>query len=143
MAMASPTTKPVPELFEQVACPSCGSAQYHVLSPSSVPPNLTDEQVIDFYSSSSSHKLMEQLAECAQCSLVYLNPRFREELILQGYSEAVDDDFFQQNEMRIRTFRRSLQKISKKYFPGRANLKILECRMCRRRFCQSRDRPGV
>jgi len=69
-------------------------------------------KLLEVYSASSDRMLLDQLVRCNECSLVYLNPRIRKELILESYAAAVDPGFIEQNEERIRTFERSLQHLT-------------------------------
>jgi predicted TPR repeat methyltransferase len=55
--------------------------------------------------------LMDQLVRCLGCSLNYLNPRVKHEIILQSYSDAVDPMFIEQNEQRVKTFTRTLKSL--------------------------------
>ena len=55
------------------------------------------------------------LVACDECTLVYLNPRVRADLILNGYRAAVDPTFIEQNPQRIRAFRRQLSPLAVRY----------------------------
>jgi 2-polyprenyl-3-methyl-5-hydroxy-6-metoxy-1,4-benzoquinol methylase len=67
--------------------------------------------VAQLYSASSAHELMDQVVQCNNCSLEYVNPRPRADVIVGGYSDAVDPTFVAQNDDRIATFRRTLQGV--------------------------------
>ena len=60
----------------------------------------------DAFRASSDHTLLDQLVRCPACSLVYINPRVSEDILLGGYSDAVDHEFVAQNPERIKTFTR-------------------------------------
>ncbi len=98
-------------LLETVVCPICGESRYRVLQPARYPSNVTREELLRLYSSSSDHALMDQLVCCAGCAFIYLNPRINASIIVDSYSNAVDPVFFEQNPMRIKTFQRSFGRI--------------------------------
>ena len=74
-------------LLENIVCPICKSENYKILKKSIL--NLDKynfEKEIDFFNSSSNHKLSQQLVECLKCELIYVNPRISSELINKSYS---------------------------------------------------------
>jgi len=103
----------VTDLTESVSCPMCRATTYSVVLEARYPAELTDKGLLEVYSSSSDHVLMDQLVRCGQCGLAYLNPRIREDLILASYRGAVDETFIAQNNERVATFQRSLQRVLK------------------------------
>lgn len=101
------------ELIEQTVCPICGSDSAEILRDANYPSGLTREQLLGVYRSSSDQLLMDRLVRCSGCSLVYLNPRVRAEIAMESYSSAVDPTFAAQNAYRIKTFSRTLGKLSR------------------------------
>src|SRR2546423_8976600 len=85
------------DLIETVECPSCAGKQYHILQPAAYPANLSRAELLKIYSPSSDHILFQAIVQCDSCSLVYLNPRIRHDLIIASYSEAADPTFIAQN----------------------------------------------
>ena len=79
------------------------------------------------FSSSSDSELTQQLMICNNCSLLFVNPRFDEELIISSYENGTDEKFIKQNILRVKTFRKSLTKIIQ-YFniSNTSNLKLLD-----------------
>jgi SAM-dependent methyltransferase len=59
------------------------------------------------------------VVRCETCGLVYLSPRVRGDIVLEGYASAEDATFFAQNPMRIRTFARVLRGLAKEVSFGR------------------------
>ena len=102
--------------LEEIPCPVCRTKKYTVLQPSQYPSGLSNENLREVYLASSDRVLMDQLVQCRSCSLVYLNPRIGQEIILSGYKNAVDPTFTGQNAQRIKTFKRSLSYILSHYF---------------------------
>lgn len=101
------------ELFETVTCPVCNAIDYSIIYPSSYEQGASNEQLVEAYRSSSDLALTEQLVSCKECTLVYLNPRVKEEIIVDGYKTAVDPVFINLNKHRIDTFTRCLSHIMK------------------------------
>ena len=107
--------------LEEIPCPACQAKEYTVLQPPQYPSGLSNENLRAVYLASSDRVLMDQLVQCRSCSLVYLNPRIGQEIILSGYKNAVDPTFTGQNAQRIKTFKRSLSYILSR-FEIKANL---------------------
>src|ERR1700722_14944054 len=100
---------PTAALFQVIPCPLCDAVESDVVKPSRYPEELTAEDVKRLFSASSDHKLLDQVVRCRNCNLVYVNPRLDVELLTEGYSEAEDALFVEQNEARMHTFRRTLR----------------------------------
>jgi SAM-dependent methyltransferase len=87
----------------------CAGTVYDVVRQSRYPDSLTVEGLARLYSASSSHVLMDQVVRCRDCSLQYVNPRVRGDVIIESYAAAVDPTFVLQNPNRIRTFSKALR----------------------------------
>jgi len=99
-------------LLENIVCPICKSENYKILKKSIL--NLDKynfEKEIDFFNSSSNHKLSQQLVECFNCKLVYVNPRISGDIINKSYSYNEDMKFIDQNNERIKSFKINLNRI--------------------------------
>ena len=103
------------EIIESIICPDCRSLAYHTILPACYPANLSRSELLKIYSASSSHVLFDALVRCDDCSLVYLNPRVRADLIIEGYSDAADPTFILQNQERIATFKKSLRQLERRH----------------------------
>lgn len=103
--------RPSSELFQEIACPMCGSSDYKVVQQARYPPTLDEHQLKQIFRAASDDVLWDQVVRCGVCGLVYINPRPRAELILEGYAEAEDPVFAAQNDARIRGFRKTLQGV--------------------------------
>jgi 2-polyprenyl-3-methyl-5-hydroxy-6-metoxy-1,4-benzoquinol methylase len=99
------------ELFQEINCPLCGSADYTVMQPARYPASVNERQLKQIFRAASDHALWDQVVRCRVCGLVYINPRPRAELILEGYAEAEDPLFAAQNDARIRGFRKTLESV--------------------------------
>ena len=68
--------------FEKINCPICKSKDYKIIKKSKIKLNSNNfEKKIDFFNSSSNQKLSQQLVECINCKLDYVNPRISSFLI--------------------------------------------------------------
>ena len=86
--------------FVNVACPLCKMDKYSVVYSGTFPETLDQEFLKDIYRSSSEHALFEQVVRCINCSLVYLNPRLKEELIVGSSAFTGGDDIINKNPIR-------------------------------------------
>ena len=96
----------IDNFLETVNCPICDMQEYQVLKKANYSENITLQELLKIYKSSSDSELIDQLVKCLKCGLVYLTPRIKSDIILESYTEAIDPKFVSQNSMRIRTFRK-------------------------------------
>ena len=126
-ANASQLDDRLSDLIEYGSCPICGSTSFAVIRQAQYPENLTKESLLSIYHASGDHSLMDQLVSCGECKLVYLNPRVSKEIALSSYTNAVDPRFVRQNEARIRTFKRTLSKLARRYaIPASKETRVLD-----------------
>src|SRR3989442_9944171 len=100
------------DLLETVTCNLCGSSNYEVIYPpryEAAAPN----EIANIFRSSGDEILMDQLVRCQTCGLQYLNPRLRQDLVVDSYSVGSDEAFVSQVAARERTFAKSLDIIEK------------------------------
>jgi 2-polyprenyl-3-methyl-5-hydroxy-6-metoxy-1,4-benzoquinol methylase len=102
-------------LFETIACPLCGYADFDVVKPARYDGDVSVETLRRSYSASSSHRLLDQVVRCRRCSMHYVNPRPAAELVIDSYAAAEDPTFVAQNPGRIRSFRKILAGVLKRY----------------------------
>jgi 2-polyprenyl-3-methyl-5-hydroxy-6-metoxy-1,4-benzoquinol methylase len=69
------------------------------------------DDLLKTFRSSSDQGLLDQLVKCSDCEFTWLSPRVRSEIIMQGYEEAVDPTFNNQDKFRIKTFSRVFKSI--------------------------------
>ncbi|MBF0415499.1 MAG: class I SAM-dependent methyltransferase [Magnetococcales bacterium] len=100
---------------ERVTCPVCGQREYDVLRGATYDSGVSLPDLRRMYCASSDKGLLDQLVRCLGCGLVYLNPRVRRDIILDGYRSARDPLFIAQNDARILTFKESLQGIMQRH----------------------------
>lgn len=100
--------------FEYVKCNLCGKENDYAVIYKATPPeqrNVSSEN----YSAASYHVLEDQVVRCNNCGLMYINPRPRSEMIVKGYSDAVDENYVSQFEGRYATFKAGIKEIEKHY----------------------------
>ena len=109
-------------LTESVVCPLCKSSHFKTVRPAAYPSDDEEaltENLARTYSAAAESKLFDAIAVCCDCSLLYLNPRVRHDIIIDSYvsaTEATENPIFvRQAESRISTFRRNLRYLLKKY----------------------------
>jgi SAM-dependent methyltransferase len=112
--------------LDHVRCPICDGAEFDVLRCARYPQGLTQSELTKIYCSSSDSTLMDQVARCKGCDLVYLNPRVNAATIIASYSDAMDPRFADQNEHRISTFKRVFQKWTKRFGLSERKLDVLD-----------------
>jgi 2-polyprenyl-3-methyl-5-hydroxy-6-metoxy-1,4-benzoquinol methylase len=108
------------DLLERVVCNQCGSDDFSVVYPPRYHLANPDE-ITNSFRSSGDEILIDQLVQCNTCRLQYLNPRLRQDLILDAYSAGTDEIFVSQVEGRERTFSRCLD-IIERFAPGKGDL---------------------
>jgi len=108
------------DVLETVPCPVCGSADYDVIYPARQDSSRA-QRAVEIFRSSGDETLVDQLVRCKGCGMQYLNPRLRQDIILQGYSEGADEIFVSQNPAREKTFDDCL-KIIERYAPQKGRI---------------------
>jgi len=71
----------------------------------------TEQELINKFRSSGDETLIDQVVKCNNCSLIYINPQIKPELIFKGYSEGEDPNFVSQAKGRELTFSKGLKII--------------------------------
>jgi 2-polyprenyl-3-methyl-5-hydroxy-6-metoxy-1,4-benzoquinol methylase len=100
------------DILESVGCNLCGRDDFEVIYA----PQYDHEKDADVtmkFRASGDETLIDQVVRCKSCDLIYVNPRLREEVIIQGYAEGSDEQFISQAYGRELTFDRSLKYIEK------------------------------
>ena len=101
-------------IFKKIKCPNCGAEQFSIIFNSKYKKNISKNELLDVYSSSSDTELLDQLVLCDKCDLVYVNPQVSPDIIFKSYSSNIDPTFVDQNKYRIITFDRVFRDIIKK-----------------------------
>jgi len=107
-------------LLENIVCNLCGADDFDVIYPPQYE-LARPEEILNNFRSSGDEKLLDQLVRCKKCGLVYLNPRLRSDVVIEGYRSGSDETFVSQIEGREKTFANSL-KLIERYKPQRGRL---------------------
>jgi len=102
-------------LLEKVPCNLCGKDDHDVVYPPRYE-LAQPKKLAEVFRSSGDDILLDQLVRCRSCGLQYLNPRLRQNIIIDGYSAGEDPLFVSQAKARERTFGRCLRSLMK-YHP--------------------------
>jgi 2-polyprenyl-3-methyl-5-hydroxy-6-metoxy-1,4-benzoquinol methylase len=106
------------ELLERVNCNVCEENDYKVLYEAKYE-NEEQQDLKDKFKSSGDETLIDQVVKCKKCNMIYVNPRIRQDLVIEGYSEGTDEAFVGQAKGREITFKKSLKLINKYAKKGR------------------------
>lgn len=96
--------------LEYVRCNLCGADDYSVVYEARYDLE-TDKDLAKKFRSSGDEFLIDRVVKCNICGLVYVNPRLKSELIIQGYSVGSDEAFVSQAKGRELTFEKGLSLI--------------------------------
>lgn len=112
-------TEPRQAWLEHVSCNLCGADDPEEIYPST----RTGSEAVnaDAIRSSGDEPLRDRLVRCRKCDLVYVTPRVKADVMLAGYTDAVDENFVSQAQGRELTFQSCLDTIMRdwKAAPGR------------------------
>jgi SAM-dependent methyltransferase len=103
--------------MEFVTCNLCGHDDWFVRYPSTVADRERPE-VVAYRCTHSGYGSHPQIAQCRNCGLVYANPRWDPEDLLDAYSAVEDDRYVIERAGRVQTFTKHLQALEKWAGPG-------------------------
>ena len=103
---------PTQDYLENIPCNICGADDYTIVYHNNYS-NETGQNLKDKFKSSGDETLIDQVVKCKHCGLIYINPRIKADLIIQGYSEGADEAFVSQAAGREKTFARCLDFLEK------------------------------
>lgn len=98
-----------PKIYEEVACNICGSRRYKI----KYRPARGVKDYRKIISASGGIRGTQQIVQCENCGLIYVNPRIRPGLVVSAYANADDSLYATQAEARIDTFKAALRLIEK------------------------------
>ncbi len=103
----------IKKFLNLIKCPICESSRYKTLANSKYKNIKSKKDLLNLYKSSADEKLVDQIVECKNCKLIYLNPRISSKIINKGYEDVVDNLHAKEDYFRYKTFNYSLNKILK------------------------------
>ena len=110
--------------LDELDCPICSKNTYNVIKKSNYSEIKSLEDIFKIYKPSGNDILLDQLVKCKNCDFQYLNPRINSEIIFNSYQLNFDEVHLNQDKHRIKTFKKSINKIIK-------NLKIEKTENCK------------
>jgi 2-polyprenyl-3-methyl-5-hydroxy-6-metoxy-1,4-benzoquinol methylase len=106
--------------MQYVACNLCGATETRARFPSTLPADAPPRSPEAFRCTHSGYGRHHTIAQCANCGLVYTNPRLDGRDILDSYVAVEDPLYLQERDGRVLTFERHLRPLEKlKPPPGR------------------------
>ena len=106
--------------MEYVNCNLCGHDETRVRFPSTLPDGVAPQNVEAFRCTSPGYGRHHTVVQCQHCGLLYTNPRFEGEHILDSYVAVEDPLYLQERDGRVLTFERHLRPLEKiKAPPGK------------------------
>jgi SAM-dependent methyltransferase len=90
-----------------IACPVCDSSRCEVIYE----PWVEVSDPAKLYGAASGIPGTQTLVRCVDCGMIYENPRYPAEVIVQGYMASDDAGHDSQHAMRILSFYRTLKKL--------------------------------
>ncbi len=115
--MTAPDPALAPDM-ERVVCNLCGSSDTALRFPDTRTPDLNGTGWEAFRCTHPGYGIHPPIVACANCGLVYTNPRPRREAIRHNYEVVVDPLYLQEREAREITFRRHLRSLERFSGPG-------------------------
>ena len=119
-----------------IPCPVCASTQFAV----TYEPWIDEPDPAKLYGLATGIHGTQRMVTCRQCGLVYENPRYPAEVIVQGYMAADDPGHDSQHETRVNSFFRALKKLAPRLPPPGA--KILDIGTAGGAFLDAAQRFG-
>lgn len=106
--------------MEYVTCNLCGHDDTRVRFPSTLPEGAPPQNVEAFRCTSPGYGRHHTIVKCQNCGLIYTNPRFTGEEILDSYVAVEDPLYLEERDGRVLTFERHLRPLEKiKAPPGK------------------------
>lgn len=105
------------QIYEEIKCNLCGSDIYKI----KYKPTNKAFNPEEIFSASGGIRGTQQIVECKNCGLVYVNPRVKQDVVVKAYANAVDELYVSQEEGRSATFKKAL-KLVERYAPGKGTI---------------------
>lgn len=99
-----------------VNCNLCGRDGYRVRFPATTPSDVL--RVDAFRCTHAGYGHHPQIVECLHCGLVFANPRWPTEVVLDAYTAVEDETYIIERHGRELTFRRRLQQLERVIGPA-------------------------
>lgn len=98
-------------MLEFVHCNLCGSDDTILVYPSTIDPAAPAEDYSAFQCTSTGYGKHHAIVKCAQCGLVFANPRNNGQEVLERYEKVEDPLYFEERQGRVITFEKHLRPL--------------------------------
>ena len=112
-------------MTEFVKCNLCGSNDSILLYPSTIDPATNIGDYSAFRCTSTGYGKHHAIVKCAQCGLVFANPRNSGQEVLERYRDVEDPLYFEERQGRVITFENHLRPLHQLVGPP-AGRKLLD-----------------
>lgn len=101
-----------------MSCPVCGCADFTV----TYEPWVDEPDPAKLYGTATGIHGTQRMVTCRECGLLYENPRYPAEAIVQGYMASDDAGHDSQYKMRVHSFSKALNKLAPRLPPKGAKV---------------------
>lgn len=109
-------TRTIRDCQHHVVCNLCGADDCGVVYPARYSPDDDAPAMLERFKRCGGDVLLDRVVRCARCGLVYINPRFRDDVLLQEYTDGsirgYKEQFVSQNAGREKAFQKSMRRIN-------------------------------
>lgn len=103
-----------------ISCPVCGDTPHEIVYK---PWNVIDDPS-QLYGAASGVPGTQFIVQCSSCNMIYENPRYPDDVILQAYMSSNEEGHDSQYPLRVESFYKSLKSL-KKHIP-KAGARVLD-----------------
>lgn len=102
------------------SCPVCEGNKSHIF----LRPCVKENDPAKLYGAASGIPGTQQLVKCADCGMIFENPRYDAQIIVEGYMASKEAEHDSQYPLRVKSFSHTLKKHAR-YLPG-TGAKVLD-----------------
>lgn len=99
--------------IEYIPCNLCGSVEFRERFAATIPYGDIPEDWSAYRCTSAGYGRHHAIVQCTNCGLVFTNPRWLGEKILNSYQAVEDPLYLEEREGRVLTFQRHLRPLHK------------------------------
>jgi len=103
--------------MQHVVCNLCGRDDTVLRYPSTLPDETPSTSVDAFRCTGTGYGRHHSIVECRHCGLMYTNPRWNDEQLLDSYVAVEDSIYVEEREGRVLTFERHLRPLERLQSP--------------------------
>lgn len=103
---------------QEIPCNLCGSTEYRVHLPSTLPPEDDPDAWKAYRCTHPGYGVHSRIVTCATCGFVFANPRPPARSIAENYETLEDPVYLKEKEARVRTFEVHMERFETFAGPG-------------------------